>query len=787
MKNFRRYAPGGSVQATPQNPVLGALANILRGMRGEADKRISLPVLGGAGTMLMGKTPEEIEEWSYGSSPVEMAPMGVRLPRVKPNRRESAGDALLTLGPGAPAVARGVQRGVTEARRGALGALENLRAPGDLNVGAAAGQRGAVRARGGNFNEPRLAGYLGDQLNIQTPEYEQFVGDFYREPRGNQAVQDWGATQLRNYLKRDLGAPTDPLLALEKELPGLHLPPDTLPNDVEGLYVSRQIAETGRPVPAGAYDRRMKEYLDAHDKLSGGARLTPWGRLSDSQVYGADADDYLNEIAGFRPDDNTSAMDYLRFRDPELAKKFGWLENAPEGTKVWSITEPHRDELGFGHVIDYLEAATGPSRAVEQFGDDLTSMLKDLRSGVSMDRVMESNLTPLTRNQLQEMLDFENAGLTLDPKSLSRLSVPDAVRKTAQWNEFMAAKKVEDGPLSKGWVPYKEYPDQGGMKWVEFSGDRSVPALDALPEGYQVGPSKGDPNWFVVRGPDGTKDIRDSGGVSPEDATKAWLNTYNTEQRRQTLSEGLKAEGDAMGHCVGGYCDDVAERGTKIYSLRDAKGQPHVTVEVRGGAPATSEEMYEVDDIIGLNSPYEQEAMARFDARGLDEPVAIDYLRDAAQYHPNPVMQRRALERLQKYEGSPPEIVQIKGKGNAAPADKYLPMVQDFVKSQNWSRVGDLRNTGLRRFTDAFNGNELKMIADAGIEVPYYATQAEIDAVGDKVWPGKWKADDFLRGGRRNYARGGRVEKIQIDDDAPAGFLPRDLAGWVEFAERGFQ
>ena len=36
-----------------------------------------------------------------------------------------------------------------------------------------------------------------------------------------------------------------------------------------------------------------------------------------------------------------------------------------------------------------------------------------------------------------------------------------------------------------------------------------------------------------------------------------------------------------MGHCVGGYCDDVYEGRSRIYSLRDAKGEPHVTIEVQ--------------------------------------------------------------------------------------------------------------------------------------------------------------------------------------------------------------
>ena len=82
-----------------------------------------------------------------------------------------------------------------------------------------------------------------------------------------------------------------------------------------------------------------------------------------------------------------------------------------------------------------------------------------------------------------------------------------------------------------------------------------------------------------------------------------------------------------------------------------------------------------------------------------------------------------------------PSITQIKGKGNRAPVDKYLPFVQDFVKSQKWANIGDIGNTGLRRTADAFNPNEMAKIKAAGIEIPEYATQAEIDEINSKVWP----------------------------------------------------
>ena len=51
-----------------------------------------------------------------------------------------------------------------------------------------------------------------------------------------------------------------------------------------------------------------------------------------------------------------------------------------------------------------------------------------------------------------------------------------------------------------------------------------------------------------------------------------------------TTSEALDFESDNMGHCVGrgAYDDGVKKDTIKIYSIRDAKGEPHATLEVRG-------------------------------------------------------------------------------------------------------------------------------------------------------------------------------------------------------------
>lgn len=45
-------------------------------------------------------------------------------------------------------------------------------------------------------------------------------------------------------------------------------------------------------------------------------------------------------------------------------------------------------------------------------------------------------------------------------------------------------------------------------------------------------------------------------------------------------AKALKTEGSMMGHCVGGYWGRVSSGQTQIYSLRDAEGYPHATIEL---------------------------------------------------------------------------------------------------------------------------------------------------------------------------------------------------------------
>jgi len=58
-----------------------------------------------------------------------------------------------------------------------------------------------------------------------------------------------------------------------------------------------------------------------------------------------------------------------------------------------------------------------------------------------------------------------------------------------------------------------------------------------------------------------------------------WSNDEYEMVRLETAGD-CKAEGEKMGHCVGSYAQKLGRDGFELYSLRDKKNQPHVTIQV---------------------------------------------------------------------------------------------------------------------------------------------------------------------------------------------------------------
>lgn len=234
----------------------------------------------------------------------------------------------------------------------------------------------------------------------------------------------------------------------------------------------------------------------------------------------------------------------------------------------------------------------------------------------------------------------------LTPEQLGGMGIEKAARHVIDINMWRAAQKaVADAQRAqKSAVVHKEYPE--GLRWMELK------QLDETPGGQSL----------------------------------------------ENLRDALKYEGETMRHCVGGYCEDVIGGKSRIFSLRDKKGQPHVTIET---APGRSTE--------GLLSQEElpTEVFADLKNRNLLDPNLMWRQNEAGNY----------VAEIGPFKD---RILQIKGKMNQAPDEKYLPFVQDFVRSGKWSDVRDLQNTGLSKTADIFDPQEREILKSIGHETPDY-------------------------------------------------------------------
>ena len=364
-----------------------------------------------------------------------------------------------------------------------------------------------------------------------------------------------------------------------------------------------------------------------------------------------------------------------------------WLAKAPVTDPLYRVNPGGIGALEFGHVADELRQA-----------------MKADAYGIPPD-------------------------LAVRPESLARMSFPQAVERVGRINQFRA-KKMEEESLAALNNPaiqtFKEYPDMG-YRWVELRQPEGV----ELPQDFDILGSND--LGYDVMGPDGT---HYGYSKSRDEAIAAAQQEY----ARRPLQDALKYEGDTMGHCVGGYCDDVASGRSRIFSLRDAKGQPHVTIETAPRDP------YNTPQGFGNR-------MNELRPGVWDEIIAHP---DFSQLGGHGTVEAHFPDLWAQIAGRAEDIIQIKGKQNRAPNDDYLPYVQDFVKSGTWGNIGDLGNTGLVKLPDG------RYITKQQYEegATKWLGQGASDLLSNQRMYGDdfWERNDW-KPHFEGYAVGGRIER----------------------------
>jgi hypothetical protein len=356
-----------------------------------------------------------------------------------------------------------------------------------------------------------------------------------------------------------------------------------------------------------------------------------------------------------------------------------------------------------------------------KLNDEDKVYITDNMAGTGFDKLADE-LRKATRPDT-DLPDF----LRIDPAKLSRVSMPQAVEHVAKINAWREAENLKEG-RNAATVMHKEYPDKG-LAWMQMK----MPEPTLL-EGHYLGEDRyGNPAVLDASG---------SEWASASTLEEA-LADYRNAERRDALQAALKFEGDTMGHCVGQYCDEVGRGDTNIYSLRDRRGEPHVTIETKGDG-------FDPDEFLSLNKdlladPWWSNRLKQIHS---DEHISpqgkIQKLMNEMGYAGETFIQPKPMER----------IVQIKGKQNASPNEKYLPAVQDFVRSKDWSMVHDLPNSGLLRLQKYKSDLNDDLYNQALEKHGSYVTQEELNALQNEFY--ERNKDIPLKG----FAKGGSVQAL---------------------------
>lgn len=614
------------IRATPQTPGLSAIARALRRAQeftGQYQIDPRIPLLGGTGLdelLALPGAASLMEDVSYNGPRAlirggNVATGGIGTFRLDPRVSDLA-EVGLNVSPLGALAARGAQSGAMAVGRAGERAAERL-VP-------------QIMERGGAGSQALLDLSSGSRSQVVKPKGGNWLeGSVERavEPMKSGTVA--GRTPAERIAEHEALLLDPSLNADQLDRVRYHL--GVTQSDAAmnrwletklGKYVKNEMATPEDPVRALAERGILHvdpEQLNFRPELHG--RFMSEGQTAVAQSPAAKSWEGASDLT-------VGQMPAGQLLQQGYAEQMPWLAKVPPETPVYMPSQSGMaDDLGFGHLVDELRNAINP----------------------------ESGLP---------------ANLRLKYQDLEKVTVPQAVERVAKINDWRAAQKAE-ADMARAMNPatqvVKEYPDQG-YKWVELR----QPEITAenLPPGYEMQTFKNNMGgtYYSLR------DINDGGveigaGMSPELAIKSAAKKIEDPR----LEDALKYEGETMGHCVGGYCPDVVEGRSKIYSLRDDKGRPHVTIEVQPWRSSQGESLEE------------------FEARLRSDPMrseqAVRDIMSSPQYRDS--------------------IVQIKGKGNKAPKEDYLPAVQDFVRSGNFGKVGDLQNTGLVKF-----GNEYRLPSD---------------------------------------------------------------------------
>jgi hypothetical protein len=578
--------------------------------------------------------------------------------------------AMRVAGKGAEQAGRALERGMEPVVKGAL---ERGGLPREMVMAMGANtQSNVVKPYGGNWlgGEDQLAiperdlRRLKDSRGIQPDALKQLQADLAEisalpnaakkhdfvirqmqdeidRARIPNAINNWIDSNLKNYVKKEMGTRDDPVRKLAEE--GIiHMP---LRDDLDRMEYLQDIRKAeGYPAEGMGKSELAKQWENLSDDA---IRVSKAGNIQEQANTGAKLEKARAELDAHKKQIDDDFITLLQGKGGLEIKDREVFDRMPNFQKAEILGDTKYKELQ-GKINDLL----GQEHGFEKRAGETNPFVAKLDPET---RLYSGSIYDLGFDHIIDVLKEDLGTGRIRPEQLNKVSMEQAVRRTYEYDQELAKKMNDARMTSRAELPvYKEYPE--GLKWVQLNrpGDFAAEsdAMGHSVRGYE--PPESHPDWTKSSGEEG----HSSYGLGGWEAIK---------------------RGDA-----------------KVYSLVDSKGEPHVTIEV-GKAPQSARGFYDLPS--DIQDEIRDTSMNA--VRSTDDPRLWDRNENLSDYGYQKLEQIKdemARDWLKNNtQDKPDRIVQIKGKQNAKPKADYLPFVQDFVKGGNWSDIGDFRNTGLIR------------------------------------------------------------------------------------------
>ena len=340
---------------------------------------------------------------------------------------------------------------------------------------------------------------------------------------------------------------------------------------------------------------------------------TKWEDLTDAALQGKEATDYINPPPNAKPGELVWS-----------ARQGGYSEGLAGRQAVNTIT------TYLEHVGDYLKSLNLAPEKLQQY-----DLPRAIRETVAND----------TRIQKLAMEEYTkpNPLRIADTATMTPYKVYDTVQEPARTFTFKNDKSTTNMETMS--APLKAEPIQYSWQEIKLQ-DQLTPEQAGRVRRIEPEDYPGVADQKAVKAGFGQKYVALNAKGKPivENFGKTLAGGDTPQQAH--LAGQLAQEGNALGHCVGGYADQVIRGNSRIISLRDQHGRSYATVELNKVDPAD------------------------------------------------------------RYRGSsigPAEtIAQIKGPGNGGAANYVQPYIQDFLNSGKWGQVADAELHGL--ILDKYSG-----------------------------------------------------------------------------------